>query len=381
MFLALQLAWRNVLRNRERSLLTLIGVLLAIGSFVALLSLAEGLSRRVQEEFDARDVDLYILPGRAVFLPTGPIGTLGLSGDTLSPKLLDACANLSNVARAEGIVRDTWTGTQTLIPVLSLRMAALPSIFPNLRGGAECKGNQLLLGAGAAQAEYPNGVIAPLRHGQTDYEVVATVKGAGFQDYFAFLPLEAVPANGYHEAWIQLKDKPGAIGTRDEIVRELQKLGITGVTVLTRSEYLQRCGDYVHYARVLQFSVSAIGILISITAAMNTMLMSTYERLREFAILRAVGASRATVALMITAESIILCSLGGILGLLFGLLASGVLDKTVIVLLQLPFPLARVTPVLVLEALALAAFIGVVGAIMPAVIVTRLKLIDGLRWD
>ncbi|CAN0430336.1 unnamed protein product, partial [Phaeothamnion confervicola] len=76
MFVALQLAWRNVLRNRERSLLTLIGVLLAIGSFVALLSLAEGLSARVQDEFGAREVDLYILPSRAVFLPTGPIGTL-----------------------------------------------------------------------------------------------------------------------------------------------------------------------------------------------------------------------------------------------------------------------------------------------------------------
>ena len=380
MFVALQLAWRNVLRNRERSLLTLIGVLLAIGSFVALLSLAEGLSLRVNEEFFARNVDLYILPSRAVFLPTGPIGTLGSSGESISRADLARIAENPKISLAEGLVRETWAGNQTIIPVIAMKAEAMPVFFPRLQANMpnDFKEGQILLGQGAARAEFPQGVQSKIRHGQTDFEIVGTVHGSGFQDYFGFTPIsEEQTKNGYQEVWIQLHDRGAAAGTR----QELQRLGLPGVSILTRDEYLARCGDYVHYAKVLQFSISAIGVLISITAAMNTMLISTYERLREFAILRAVGASRATVAMMVTGESILLCLAGGCLGLLFGILASGVLDKTVIVLLQLPFPLARVTPNLALEALALSVFIGILGAVLPAVIVARLKLIDGLRWD
>ena len=48
------LAFRNVLRNKERSLLTLVGVVLAIGSFVALVSLAAGFTKRVEREHSSK---------------------------------------------------------------------------------------------------------------------------------------------------------------------------------------------------------------------------------------------------------------------------------------------------------------------------------------
>ncbi len=86
--LTFSLALRNVIRNRERSLLTLIGVLLAIGSFVALVSLAEGLSRRIEMELDSRAVDVYVMPKQALALPSGPIGTIGYSQDTISNEVL-----------------------------------------------------------------------------------------------------------------------------------------------------------------------------------------------------------------------------------------------------------------------------------------------------
>ncbi|CAN0407439.1 unnamed protein product, partial [Phaeothamnion confervicola] len=302
------------------------------------------------------------------------IGTLGASGDSIASDWIPKIEAVTKDARVEGLCRDTWTGNQTVIPVISMNPQALPIFFPRLQGSVpdDLKIGQVLLGRGASKAEFPQGPQETLRHGQTDYKVAGTVRGTGFQDYFAFTPIAPEQIkNGYQEVWIQIPDKSSILGTR----RRVQDLAIPGVTILTRDEYLSRCGDYVHYARVLQFSISAIGVLISITAAMNTMLMSTYERLREFAILRAIGASRATVAMMVTGESILLCLAGGVLGLLFGILASGILDKTVVVLLQLPFPLARVTPALTLEALGLSVFIGAVGALLPAIIVARLKLI------
>ncbi|HBM97776.1 TPA: hypothetical protein DD394_10015, partial [bacterium UBP9_UBA11836] len=73
---AITLAIRNVWRRRERSLLTLVGVLLAVGTFVAMVSLAEGMYQRVSLELDGRAVDVYVVPNTAAPLPTGPVGTI-----------------------------------------------------------------------------------------------------------------------------------------------------------------------------------------------------------------------------------------------------------------------------------------------------------------
>ncbi len=61
--------------------------------------------------------------------------------------------------------------------------------------------------------------------------------------------------------------------------------------------------------------------------------------------------------------------------------AGQVLDRAVLVLFKLTFPLAQVTLLLVGEALLLSCLVGLVGAAIPAVLVWRLKIVDGLRWD
>jgi len=380
----LNLAVRNVFRNRERSLLTLIGVLLAIGSFVALVSLAEGLYRRVFTELRGRSVDLYLMPADAgVILPTGPIGTVGLTSDTISAQAVEQVRALKNVQKADGIGRQIWTGKRTVIPVLEIPPDSIRAYLPNLQPTsgellAPDSEQQVMLGVGVAHAEFPQGTANAIQHGQTEYQVAAIVRGGGFRDYFAYVPLAADRAEkGYQEVWIQLTDKAQVEGTRTEI----NNLQLPGVRVVSSEEYLGQLKDFINYAWLLQFAIASIGVLISITAAMNTMLMSTYERLREFSTLRAIGASRLTVVLMILSESVILSMAGGFLGLAFGWLASGLLDRAVVVLLQVPFPLAQVTPRLLLEALGLSAFVGMVGSIIPAWLVWRLNLVDGLRWD
>lgn len=377
------LAFRNVLRNRERSLLTLIGVLLAVGSFVALLSLAEGLYRRVVNELDGRDVHVYVLPDTTVPLPTGPVGTLGLSSDTIALKWLDEIGRFDQVELVGGILRQTWTGRTAVMPVIAIDPAQLPVFMPSLRlEGSTMAEGQVLLGEGLALNE-GLGQGAVLKNGQYQYDVSGLIRsGTGsFQDYFVYMPLATATretnAQGVQEIWIKLRDPYSA----PEVAARINQLGIPGAHALTKQQYMGVAADYIKYVWLLQFCIAAIGVLISMTAAMNTMLMSTYERLREFATLRAIGASRMLVVMMIMGESVILSCAGGMLGIFFGWLASYLLDRAVLVLFKLTFPLAKVTLVLVGEALLLSAFVGVVGALLPAIIVWRLKIVDGLRWD
>lgn len=378
------LAFRNVLRNRERSLLTLIGVLLAVGSFVALVSLAEGFHRRVDNELNARRVDVYVVPRRATILPTGPIGTVGYTSHTIHRDWAAALQrDMTEVVRVQGIIRLTWEGNRSLVPVIATDLATIADFLPGFtvtEGMLPLEAGEAAVGAGVSPAEFVSGERV-MRIEDIDFKVSGVVSGGGFRDFFAYVPIgalvEARPERGYHELWLQLNDPNLARGVADAINAK----PIPQAIALTREQYLGAANEFIGYAWLLQFAISMIGVLIAITASMNTMLMSTYERLREFSTMRAIGAPRSVVAWMLVVESVILNLAGGVLGLLFGSIASGVLDKAVGLLLEVPFPLAKVTPTLLFEGLLLSVAVGVVGAIIPCFIIWRLDLVRALRWD
>lgn len=382
--IAVTLAFRNVMRRRERSLLTLIGVLLAVGTFVAMVSLAEGLYRRVSTELDGRAVDVYVVPQSAAPLPTGPVGTLGLTTDTVGLEWIDKIGQVANVRRAAGITRAQWSGNAGVVMVLGIAREDMQVFLPAAQvvEGRMMEAGQVMLGVGLAGLEGVTDLKgATLRHSQTSYPVSGLVDGSGFQDWFAYLPLqtslEVTNAKGVQEVWVQLEDPHRAV----EVVQAIQALQIPGAKALTRREYLGAANDYIQYAWLLQFAISAIGVLIAITAAMNTMLMSTYERMREFGTLRAIGTPRGTVVAMVVAESVMLSLTGGVLGIAFGWVGSILLDRAMVVLLQLSFPLASITVPLLAQAVVLSGFVGLVGAAIPSVLVWRLNIVEGLRWE
>lgn len=382
--IAVTLAIRNVWRRRERSLLTMVGVLLAVATFVAMVSLAEGLYHRVSLELDGRAVDIYVVPSTAATLPTGPVGTIGLTSDTINLNWIDRIAKVDNVADICPIVRSQWTGKHGVIMAMGIDPARWRMFMPALKGisgDTMLRPGKVVIGQGLAETEEIK-IGDSLKHGQTVYNVSGIVgAGAGFQDYFAYIPIESAyggtDGKGASEIWIRVKD-----GHRvKEVVRKIEGFKIPGAKVLSRKDYLGSANDYIQYAWYLQFAISAIGVLIAITAAMNTMLMSTYERMREFATLRAVGATRSTVVSMVLTESVILSSVGGMLGILLGILGSGLLNRAMVIVLQLSFPLASITFPLILEAMALSVFVGLVGAAIPSVLVWRINIVSGLRWE
>lgn len=381
---AITLAIRNVWRRRERSLLTLVGVLLAVGTFVAMVSLAEGMYQRVSLELDGRAVDVYVMPNTAAPLPTGPVGTIGMTSDTINTGWIGRIEAVDNVADVCPIIRAQWTGKKGMIMALGVEPMKWRVFMPALKtveGDTNLKPGQVVLGKGLAESEGFS-VGDTIKHGQTSYKVSGIVEaGAGFQDYFAYISWDSANATtdgkGASELWVRLKDPH-----RDkEVVRKLEGFKIPGVKIATRKDYLGAANDYIEYAWYLQFAISAIGVLIAITAAMNTMLMSTYERMREFATLRAIGAARTTVIAMVVTESIILSFVGGFIGIFFGVLGSGLLNRAMIVILQLSFPLASITVPLIAEALALSVFVGLVGAAIPSILVWRIDIVSGLRWE
>jgi len=387
MLIAFQLALKNLYRKRERSFLTIIGVLLAVGSFISLLSIAEGLYYRVDREIRGRMVDIYVMPGDAAALPTGPLGTVGITSEILPTGLRDKLVNLVEVRSVCPVYRlQEKMGDRTVV-IWGIDPADFPRFFPRFQLEPESRmygaDSREIIAGGSIARERGISIKSPIMIQGIPFQTVGIGNSTGaFQDYFCYISLdkamEIKRSRGYQEIWLQIAGSN--FKSRQKVTHELRAL-YPKLSIKTREEYLGSAKDYVYYAWLLQFAISAIGVLIATTASMNTMLMSTYERIKEFGTLRSIGASRLTVFLMVLMESIILAMIGGLGGIILGVMGSRVLDEAVKAMFQLSFPLAKITFNLIVFAVALSGVIGVVGAIIPAILVFRMQIIDALRWE
>ncbi|MDP6538745.1 MAG: FtsX-like permease family protein [Planctomycetota bacterium] len=130
----------------------------------------------------------------------------------------------------------------------------------------------------------------------------------------------------------------------------------------------------------IPFFVSSIGggVLAAIAlAVLNTMIMAGREQSRDVGILKALGFTDRTVFAVLLGQSLLLCSLGGFLGLGLARLASGPISMV----LSTQFPGYEVTPGVLGQAAAVALAIGLVAGITPAWRARKLEVVDALRGE
>ncbi|HPZ09950.1 MAG TPA: ABC transporter permease [Candidatus Eremiobacteraeota bacterium] len=388
MFVFISLAQKNVTRKKERSALTIIGVLLAVAATISLVSIAEGLYERLNYEINLQDVDIYVLPKSSSFLPAGSMGAIGSGSLIVSREYINQIKSIAGVKDVTGITRLLATAGKEKVGVVvwGIIPDKMNIFFPKIEiqeGDFFQKTNDLIIGPQISR-ELKIDIENQFPISQVNFNIVGkTYPVYSFEDYACFISLDDAltvqRTQGVQEIWVQVADDSSS-GEIDNIIKTIRK-EMKDVTVKTKVEYLGDANHFVALVRLLQYAISAIGILIAITASMNTMLMSTYERMDEFGTLRAIGASRFFIFSMVLFESLFLSFIGGILGVLLGFLGSGLFNDAIVTLLKLSFPVSKVTFRLIIEALMLSIGVGLLGALIPAFIASRMEIIKALRWE
>lgn len=155
--------------------------------------------------------------------------------------------------------------------------------------------------------------------------------------------------------------------------RELEPLHT--YQVLDRDEFKGQLASQVDTVLGILYALLGLSIIIAVLGIINTLSLSISERLREIALLRAVGMSRTGVAVMVVMESILISLLGAVLGLLLGTFAAYGLCSY----LKDQGLSDMVVPWGSLVGLAVAAaVIGTLAAIAPAIKAVRYKLLDAI---
>ncbi len=150
------------------------------------------------------------------------------------------------------------------------------------------------------------------------------------------------------------------------------------VTVQDRSAFVKQQASQLDTVLMMIQILLALAILIAVLGVINTLALSVIERTRELGLLRAIGMRRAQVMRMITVESVVISVFGALLGLGVGV-ALGVTAVQALKdqgITDLGIPWAQLGTYLLL-----AAGIGVVAAILPAIRAARLNVLQAISYE
>jgi putative ABC transport system permease protein len=119
--------------------------------------------------------------------------------------------------------------------------------------------------------------------------------------------------------------------------------------------------------------ITSISLFVGGVGVMNVMFVSVTERTREIGIRKAIGARRRSILLQFLFESSLICLLGGIIGVAISAGITAILNATL-----MP---ASLSPFIILVALVVSVFTGVVAGMIPAWRGAKLDPIEALRYE
>jgi putative ABC transport system permease protein len=215
---------------------------------------------------------------------------------------------------------------------------------------------------------------------QASFEIVGIVRASGgLIDNTVVVPLLALQqAIGIEDRvstlLVDLIDPEGT-----EEAAEAIRAAFPDLSVQTQSDLLSVVERGLAISDVVRLGISAIALIVGAIAVANTMLMSVFERTREFGVVRAVGARPRFLFGLVLVEAVALSLVGATLGVVLG--QAGVWAVNAIADDLIGLAVAAITPRLVGFAVAVAAGMGLTAGLLPAARAARIPIAVALARD
>jgi putative ABC transport system permease protein len=363
---------RNMLRQRMRSSLTILGISIGIMTVVTLGAITEGMKATMEDLLRAGDADFMV----------GQKGSADFTFSIVSEEEWQGISERDDVLWAHGVLMHILSvESNPYFVMMGIRPGDLAESPPEVVAGsllAPDASDQIVLGEQAA-GDLGVGVGDHVTIDAQEFAVVGIYRtGMTWQDSGAYADLRMVQQLASRTGMVTavyVKVAPGASVATVAASIEQQDDQLVSITSLADFAEVDQGSQMIDSANL---AISALAVGIGAIGVMNTMIMSVFERTREIGILRAVGWRGRRILRMIVTESLLLCLVAVVVGVALGYLATqGVmLMQTVNMFLEPQYTIA-----VLLRGLGVAVVVALMGAIYPSIRAVRLTPMEALRHE
>lgn len=384
------MALRTIMSKPMRTLLTMLGVIIGVGSVITLVSIGQGTTAQIEKQYESLGTNLLVVNllgnGRATQLEYDSLMELEILPEieSIAPTVTKSGSNVKYERTSE-----SYTVLGTNDRYFSLMKTDIDSGRELVEGDVEFRSQVAVLGDTVATTLF--GQADPVGQDITIDGIVFTVigklkaKGSSLggtsPDSSVIIPIETARRTfklgqirtTYLEA-PEIDQLPMAQNTISQFLTAQFKSS-NGFRIVNQDELMNARKEASSSLTNQMISVALISLLVGGIGIMNIMLVTVSERTREIGIRKSIGAQRRHILTQFLMEAAVISGLGGLLGLLLGIAAS----------LAWPLINPRQPTELSLEvgvyALLFSVLVGIIFGLYPANKASRLKPIDALRFD
>ncbi len=348
---AAHIAWEAILKNKVRSFLTMLGIIIGVAAVIIMVGISAGTEATIQEQITSLGSNLIFVQGAMTRGGPGRAPTGGLVFDDAAA-IQDSVSGVTSVVVEQNASANVKYGDLTLE---SISILGTTSGFPSVRDmdladgryftdkDIERKQKMVVLGSSIAEelfgADDPiNQIIKVGTIKMTVIGVMAEKGIVGNTDYdsYVFMPITVVfqkftPSMfarimGDSIRMIYVEVDPDK--NIDDIITQVELLLVkrhdltldtADFTVTTQQDIISTQESTTSAFRSLLAWVAGVSLIVGGIGIMNIMLVSVTERTREIGIRQAVGATPDDIRLQFLTEALMLSIVGGLIGIIVGI--------------------------------------------------------------
>lgn len=390
--------------NKVRSGLTVLGIVIGIGSVIAMVAIGKGAQASIEQNIQSIGSNLLMIrPGTQ-----GGFGNVqGAQGSAQSLTLHDAEVLKKDIAAIEKIAPEVSAGrkqvtaqgnnTNTTVSGVTADYATVRNIA--MAGGSFISPDQersmakvAVLGPDVNTelfGEGANPVGKKVRVGNVDFTVIGLTAprggtGFGSSDDVIYVPLTTVQqffSGNKYLSLINLRIKSGEDMTQASTdvtvalraVHRLDAEDELDFRIMNQADIVETASSVTGTFTTLLGAVAGISLIVGGIGIMNMMLTTVTERTREIGLRKAIGAKKKDIQIQFLCEAIVLTFIGGVLGVGVGYLVSQLMSSFGIN--------ASISLGSVALAFAVSAAIGIIFGYYPAHRAARLSPMEALRYE
>jgi putative ABC transport system permease protein len=400
----LRIAVKALSRNKLRSALTMLGIIIGVGAVIAMVGVGQGASKQVQDQISAMGSNVLFVSSGTVNrggLRLGMGQTKTLVQDDLKAILRDApavkeAAPGSQTAAQAVFGNDNWyTNVQGTEPqYFDIRAWPMQEGSSFTQGDVDAASNVAVIGATVQQNLF--GATEPvgetIRISDLPFKVVGVLQSKGQsaamgqdQDDVIIIPITTLQKKLTGQPWLRYimvsaVSKDASYAAQQEItsiLRDRHKIRAgqdDDFMVRNLADIAQLADQSSQVMTMLLASIASVSLIVGGIGIMNIMLVSVTERTREIGVRMAIGATEEDVQRQFLIEAVVLSLIGGAVGIMFGvgtsLLITKVLGWAVLI-----------SPLAIVAAAVFSAGVGVFFGFYPARKAARLDPIEALRFE